>query len=125
MVHAVGLAVQAGGADDLAVHLGKQLHMVMGLRLHAEVGLFLLKAKRHALRAEAEVIRFPADGFQIVQQFGGVLRLCADDLKGRLFHSSSFLCILICSGLKPPRFIARSPVSLPKEADRSCAGNSP
>ena len=67
MAHAVRLAVEAGRADNLAVYLGKQLDMVVRLRLHAEVALLGLKVERHALRAEAEVIRLSADDLQIVQ----------------------------------------------------------
>lgn len=65
MTHAVPLAIETGAADDLAVHLRQQLDMVVGLRLHGEVGLLGLRGERYALRAEAEVVRFLTDDLQI------------------------------------------------------------
>ena len=65
MTHAVPLAIETGAVDDLAVHLGRQLDMVVGLRLHGEVGLLGLRGERYALRAEAEVVRFLTDDLQI------------------------------------------------------------
>lgn len=65
MTHVVPLAIETGAVDDLAVHLGRQVDMVVGLRLHGEVGLLGLRGERYALRAEAEVVRFLTDDLQI------------------------------------------------------------
>lgn len=51
VAHPAGLAVQAGRADELAVHSGKILHMVRRIDLCAQIGLLLLRRKRHALCA--------------------------------------------------------------------------
>ena len=69
----------------------------MRLRLHGKIGLLSFHSQRYALGAEAEIIRFSADDFQIFQQCGGVLRLRADDIKGFLFHIK---CFLSCSNLE-------------------------
>lgn len=37
VAHTLGLAIEAGGADDLPVYLGKQLDMIVRLRLHIEM----------------------------------------------------------------------------------------
>jgi len=65
VTHVVPLAIETGAVDNLAVHLGRQLDMVVGLRLHGEVGLLGLRGERYALRAEAEVVRFLTDDLQI------------------------------------------------------------
>ena len=91
MIHTIRLAIEAGGSYDLAVYLGKQLDMLMRLRLHGKIGLLSFHSQRYALRAEAEIIRFSANDFQIFQQCGSVLRLRADNFKGCLFHIKCFL----------------------------------
>ena len=80
------LAVETGGAYYLPVRLGKQLNIVLRLRLHTKIRFLCFNIKRHALRAEAEIVRLPAHYFQIIQQRSRILRLCADYFKVCVFH---------------------------------------
>lgn len=94
MTHVVPLAIETGAVDDLAVHLGRQLDMVVGLRLHGEVGLLGLRGERYALRAEAEVVRFLTDDLQIRSNAAASCACTRTISKSRLFHVFSFLCRL-------------------------------
>ena len=106
MAHPVGLAVQAGRADDLAVHPREILHIVGRTLLRAQIGFLRLHAERHALRPEAEVVRLSADDLQILQQRGAVLRPRAFDHKWYVFRFHPFVPLLLICSLKSQNVVS-------------------